>query len=826
MRKHLIIAALVVTAMAHAQAYKDAKAPVEDRVKSLLDAMTLDEKIDYIGGYKDFYIREISRLGLPQIKMTDGPVGTRNYGNTTAYPATVLAAASWDRNLAFKLGEALGVDARERGVHILLAPGVNIYRAPMNGRNFEYLGEDPYLSGEMAVGYIKGVQSQKVVATVKHFAANNQEWDRNHVSSDIDERTLREIYLPAFKAAVTKGNVGAVMDSYNLINGEHATQQNHLNNEILKGEWKFDGLVMSDWVATYDGVAAAKGGLDLEMPSGTFMNRKTLLPAIKSGALSEEVIDDKVRRILRVIFRFGFYDTPYKAVETIKDNLQNGQVALDVARGGMVLLKNEDSVLPINKDVKTIAVIGPNADLNVAGGGSSYTEPFHYVTLLKGIQEAMPNAKVVYVGNSIPQIENYVAASPLFTDKDSKTSGLKAEFFNNKNLEGKPVAQMVTPQVNFTSGGQNAIVVKGIGETDYSARYTGVVRVAKADMYKFSVRGDDGFRLYVDGKLVIDMWSDHAATLKSAELELKANKDYAIKLEYYQATGGASLAFAVFKDAVDFAGAVKAAKEADVAIVSVGFNSSSESEGFDRSFELPEYQDKLIQAVTKANPKTVVVLNAGGNLNMQSWLPQTKALLHAWYPGQEGGTAVADILTGRVNPSGKLPASFEKKWEDNPTFNNYYDKDGDKRVEYKEGLNVGYRYYDSAVVKPQFAFGYGLSYTMFEYSDLNITSNGSADATLTFKIKNAGNFDGAEVAQVYVHQVNSPVARPAKELKGFYKIFLKKGETKTVTIKLDADAFSYFKTDKKAFGYDAGTFEILVGAASDDIKLKGTITVK
>lgn len=824
MRNYLITAVLALCLTAHAQTYKDKNAPVEDRVESLLKTMTLEEKIDYIGGYEDFYIMAIDRLGLPKIKMTDGPVGTRNYGNTTAYPANVLAAASWDRNMAYKYGEALGKDARERGVHILLAPGVNIYRAPMNGRNFEYLGEDPYLSGEMAVAYIKGVQDQKVVATVKHFAGNNQEWDRNNVSSDIDERTLREIYLPAFKAAVQKGKAGAVMDSYNLINGEHATQNNHLNNEILKGDWKFDGLVMSDWVATYDGVAAAKGGLDLEMPNGKYMNRENLLPAIQSGALSESVIDDKVRRILRIIFRFGFYDTQYKMTEPLQPNPENEKVALEIARGGMVLLKNEGNFLPLSKDIKTIAVIGPNADDNPAGGGSSYTHPFHFVSLLSGIKDAVPAAKVVYVSNSIPRLEDYVETSPLYTDKKSKTKGVKAEYFNNMNLEGAPVAQRVEATINHDWAQSPGI--DGIGTDDFSARYTGVVRVEKAGTYKFSVRGDDGFRLFVDGEKVVDVWSDHAAVVGTKEIKLKAGKDYAFKLEYYEHGGGAQIAFAVYQENISYDEAVAAAKSADAVVLSVGFSMSSEGEGFDRTFTLPEYQDGLIQAVTKANPNTVVVLNAGGNVDMQKWLPQTKALLHAWYPGQEGGTAVADILFGKVNPSGKLPASFEKKWEDNPTFNNYYDPDGDKRVSYKEGLNVGYRYYDLGKVQPQFPFGYGLSYTTFEYSNLKITSNGGTDVTLTFSIKNTGNYDGAEVAQVYVSQPNAPVQRPVKELKGFDKVFFKKGETKTVTIKLDTDAFSYFKTEKNAFGYDAGTFEIRVGASSQNIKLKGEVNVK
>jgi beta-glucosidase len=824
MHNYILIAAIAFTLSANAQIYKDPKSPVEDRVADLLSKMTLEEKIDYIGGHNDFYIRGIERLGLPEIKMTDGPVGTRNYGSTTAYPASVLTAATWDTNLSYRLGEALGKDARERGVHILLAPGVNIYRAPMNGRNFEYLGEDPYLAGEMAVAYIKGVQSRNVVATVKHFAGNNQEWDRNNVSSDIDERTLQEIYLPAFKAAVQKGHVGAVMNSYNLVNGVHATQQEHLNNDILKGNWKFDGILMSDWVATYDGVAAAKGGLDLEMPSAAFMNKANLLPAIKNGTLSEEVINDKVRRILRIIFRFGFYDTEYKMTEPLKDNPENDKVALDLARAGIVLLKNEGNLLPLAKSIKTIAVIGPNANVNVAGGGSSYTKPFHSVTLLDGIKAAAPGAKVVFVSNAIPQMEDYIDDSPVYTAKGSKTKGVKAEYFNNQDLQGKPVASVTETSINHDW--PDVTGIKGLGTDHFSARYTGVVRPARSGLYKFAVRGDDGFRLYVDDKLVVDMWADHAPTLKGAELQLEAGKEYNFRLEFYENAGGAVISFAVYTEVIDFADAFKAAASADVAIVSVGFGMSGEGEGSDRTFELPEYHAQLVNAVTKANPNTVVVLNAGGNVYMQNWLPQVKGLLHAWFPGQEGGTAIAEILFGTTNPSGKLPASFEKKWEDNPTYNNYYDADKDKRVSYKEGLNVGYRYYDHSTVKPQFPFGFGLSYTTFEYSDLKVTNNGGTNMTVTYTLKNTGRMDGAESSQVYVHQTNTPVERPVKELKGFSKVFLKKGESQTVTVKLDADAFSYYKVDKAAFGYDPGTFEVIVGASSEDIRLRGNVTVK
>ena len=363
--------------VAQTAVYKDPSKPVEQRAKDLLTRMTLEEKIDMLGGFEAFYIRPSERLGIPKIKMADGPLGVRNYGKATAFPGGIAFAAAWNKDLTRTYGEMIGKEARSKGVHIMLSPGVNIYRAPMCGRNFEYYGEDPYLASRMVVAYINGVQSQGVVATVKHYAANNEEYDRHTVSSDVDERTLREIYLPTYRAAVEEAHVGALMTSYNLINSVHASQHPHLINEVLKGDWKFDGLVMSDWTSTYDGVAAANSGLDLEMPSGQHMSRDTLLPAIKSGKLSVATIDDKVQRMLRVMFRFGFFDRSQLDSSLPLYSPESRLIALQAAREGIVLLKNQDNLLPLDRSkVSSIAVIGPNAHPAVTGaGGSSKIEP-------------------------------------------------------------------------------------------------------------------------------------------------------------------------------------------------------------------------------------------------------------------------------------------------------------------------------------------------------------------------------------------------------------------------------------------------------------------
>lgn len=826
MKRIATVLLLMSFTASYAQVYKDKNAQVEDRVNDLLSKMTTEEKIDYIGGFKGFYIRGIERLGLPEIKLTDGPVGTHKDGKSTAYPASVLSAATWDTALVYELGKQLGRDSKARGVHILLAPGVNILRAPMGGRNFEYFTEDPFLNARMAVAYVKGLQDQKVVATVKHYAANNQEWDRHNVSSDIDERTLHEIYLPAYKAAVQEAKAGAIMNSYNLINGIHASQHDELNNKILRDMWGFDGFVMSDWSSTYDAVGAANGGLDLEMPRARFMTKEKLIPAIQQGLVKESTIDEKVKRILRIIFRFGFFDNVQLDKSIPLDNPGAAKAALDLARGGIVLLKNKGHVLPLDAaKTKTLAVIGPNANAYISGGGSSYTFPFHSVSTLQGIQKFAPNVNTVYAPG-LPTLPDLVAQSVFYTAPGSTTKGLKAEYFSNTKLEGTPAKTSTDTSVSINNGWHIAAENQGIPFDHCSMRWTGVVRPEKTTGYRFTVRGFDGFRLYVDTALVINEWRDQGITTRDAVVQLERGKEYKIRLEYFANVHPVDISFAWRPDNILFDEAVQAASKADAAIVCIGFNESSERESNDRPFALPQYQDSLIQCIAKANPNTIVLLNSGGNVDMQPWISKIPALLHIWYAGQEGGTAIAEILFGKINPSGKLPVSFEKKWPDNPAFNYYYDPANTKRVAYKEGIFLGYRHYDRSMVKPAFPFGFGLSYTSFRYSDLKITKEGSAKVRVQFTVTNTGKMDGAEVAQLYIRQLNSIVPRPYKELKAFSKTFLKKGEKKTISISLDANAFEYYSTTKHAFVHDAGGYEIIVAASAEDIRLRRTITIQ
>src|ERR1700676_1586944 len=436
-----------------AQSTQLPKAEIEKRVDTLLAKMTLDEKLTLIGGINDFYIQALPRLDLPALRMSDGPLGVHDYGPTTAYPAGIALAASWDVDLARRVGEMMGKDARARGVHFILAPGMNIYRAPMNGRNFEYFGEDPFLASRMAVSVIQEIQGQRVIATVKHFVANNMEYGRMDHSSDVDERTLREIYLPAFEATVKEAKAGAVMDAYNLVNGVYMTQNNLLNNVVLKKEWGFDGILMSDWGATHDGISAANAGLDLEMPSASFMSARILVPAIQSGQVSMATIDDKVRRILRKAIQFGFYDREQTDTSIPLYNLQNKQVALEEARGGMVLLKNEGQLLPLDKKkIKTVAVLGPDAyPAVIGGGGSSLANPFNSVSYLEGISNYLGNdARVAYVVENAP-LEDIVAHTE-FVTAPGGPRGLKGEYFNNEELRGEPALVRTDYQINFHWG--------------------------------------------------------------------------------------------------------------------------------------------------------------------------------------------------------------------------------------------------------------------------------------------------------------------------------------------------------------------------------------
>jgi beta-glucosidase len=805
-----------------------APADVGKRVDLLLSKMTLEEKIELIGGINDFYTRPISRLGISSLRMSDGPMGVHDFGLTTAYPAGIALAASWDTELAQRFGTAMGNDARARGVNFILGPGMNIYRAPMCGRNFEYFGEDPFLASRMAVGVIKGMQGQRVIAVAKHFAGNNSEFQRMTLSSDIDERTLREIYLPSFEASVKEAKVGAVMDAYNLVNGVYMTQNNRLNNEILKKEWGFDGILMSDWGATHDGVAAAIGGLDLEMPSPTFMNSSTLLPALKDGKIPVSTLDDKVRRILRKAIEFGFFDQPQTDSSIPSYSQEGREVALEMARGGMVLLKNSDKLLPLDENkLKTVAVIGPDAYPAVpSGGGSAETKPFNAVSYLEGISNRLgTKARVLYAVDEPPFDELFENSE--FVTEPGGASGLKGEYFDNEELRGTPAMVRTDQHIHFDWG--EGSFAEGHPVDHFSVRWTGYFIPKKSGDYKFFTSADDGVRLYIDDQNLIDDWLPQSQTVESGAKRLEAGKAYKVRLEYFEDVGSAIVGFGV-TPAESFIGrSTKAiAAKADAVIICVGFDPKTEGEGADRTFQLPGGQDELIRQISSINKNTIVVITAGGNVDMTQWVDRVPAILHAWYPGQEGGRALAQIIFGDYSPSGKLPVSFERRWEDNPTFHSYYPKPGESRVQYAEGVFAGYRQFDRSETKPLFAFGHGLSYTKFEYSGLSVSpqsGNATGSVTVSFEVKNTGHREGAEIAQLYVGDSHASIPRPVKELKGFAKINLKPGETKQVMLTLDRRAFSFYDVKRSDWSAEPGEFSILVGGSSDDIKLRSKFTL-
>ena len=799
---------------------------VDKRIDALLTKLSLEEKIDLLGG-EHAGTKANEQAGIPVIRLSDGPTGVHWWTNrSTTYPATICAAAAWDQDMAYALGAAIGRDARARGIHVLLAPGVNIYRSPLCGRNFEYLGEDPCLAARLVVQYIRGCQDQAVATTVKHYAVNYQEFDRHRVSSDLDERTLREVYLPAFEAAVREGGTGALMTAYNLVNGVHCSEHQHLNNEILKQEWGFDGLVMSDWVSTYSAAGAANGGLDLEMPNAQWMNREKLLPAIQEGEVSEATIDDKIRRLLRLAICFGWLDHEQQDSRIPPDDEQTAQVALDAARGGIVLLKNEGNILPIDRTtVRTIAVVGATAHPAViGGGGSSYNTPWRSTSILEGIKARAGDVKVVHATGIVPWRDREVAMISAFTTPDG-SPGLLGEYFNNSRLEGEPAMTRVDRPVAFMWASNPP--AEGIDKNDFSIRWTGSLTPEKDGAHIFYVASADGeYSAKVGDATVFETVGGEKSGIQRMELELKAGQTYPVTLEYRRTRGWNAFCFGwEHSDRLRSArqAVVDAARDAEVVIFCGGHTSRTEGEGFDRTFGMDPELEKQLGDVAAVNANTVVVLTAGGNVDMQAWIDSVKGLVHAWYPGQEGGTAVAEILFGDVNPSGKLPVTFEKRLEDRSSFDCYHDDDGDKHVALTDGIMTGYRHCDARGIEPQFPFGFGLSYTTFAYDALRLSTDTMRPddvLNVSFDIVNTGARAGAEVAQLYIRDEESSLPRPVKELKGFVKVQLEPGERRTVSIELDATALRFYDPDK-GWTVEPGGFEVLVGASCTDIRLRG-----
>jgi len=664
------------------------------KIIELIQQMTLEEKAGLCSGLDFWHLKGIERLGIPSVMVTDGPHGLRKQAEgadhlgindsveSTCFPSAAGVASSWNRKLIQKMGVALGEECQAEDVAVLLGPGTNIKRSPLCGRNFEYFSEDPYLSSEMASNHIKGVQSQGVGTSLKHFAANNQEHRRMSVDTIVDERTLREIYLASFENAVKQSQPWTVMCSYNKVNGEYASENKRLLTDILKDEWGFEGFVVSDWGAVNERVKGLEAGLELEMPSSNGIGDKKIVEAVKDGSLSEETLNQAVERVLNIIFKY----IDNKKEDATFNREEHHQLAREVARESMVLLKNEDNILPLPKE-GTIAVIGEFArNPRYQGSGSSHVNPTNLDNILDKIEESSGNASIIY----------------------EKGYELNSDEVNDELIEK----------------------------------------------------------------------------------------------------------------------AKKAAVQAETAVLFVGLPDRYESEGYDREhLSIPENHSVLIEAVAEVQPNIVVVLSNGAPIEMP-WIHHTKAILEAYLGGQALGGAIADLLFGDANPSGKLAETFPKQLQHNPSYLNF-PGEGDK-VEYKEGIFVGYRYYDTKGIEPLFPFGYGLSYTNFEYSNLTINKSEMKDnetVTVSVTVKNTGNVAGQEIVQLYVRDVKSTVIRPEKELKGFEKVELYPGEAKTVTMTLDKRAFAYYHVEIQDWHVETGEFEILVGKSSRDIVLKDKIMI-
>lgn len=808
---------------------------VEAKVDAMVNKLTLQQKLELIGGVDSMYIRAEPSIGLPQLKMSDDSLGVRTWGPDTSYAANIALAATWDPSMARQVGKSIGRDARARGVNFLLGPGVNIYRSPLDGRNFEFMGEDPYLAGHMAANFILGLQSQDVIATVKHFAANNAEYDRHNINAIVSERALHEIYLPAFKDAVQIGHAGAIMDSYNLVNGVHSTQNAKLNIDILRKRWGFKGIVMSDWVATYSAIGAANGGLDLEMPFAEYMTPKNLMPAIKDGKVSVATINDKVRDILRDAVRFGFIDHTQLDPAIPRDSFHNQQVQLREALESITLLKNQNHLLPLNPNrVHTIAIVGPDAWPMPEAGGSSNVTPYNSTSFLTGlVRYGGAKIKVLYV-RGLPTTEEFFQNTKFVAPPSNNpyfSPAVKVETFNNGNFQGTPT---VTWASNM-AGWRPAEWIPG-SRHKTSIRYTAKFMPKTTGKYIVvaAAGGSDRYKIIVNGKTVLHEDTHEGQAPHSTEVELQGGQAVQIEADYWPTTGSPRFGMGIeAADKVVDPEVKQIASLADAVVVSVGFNQHSESEGFDRTFELPFGQNELINTVASVNKNTIVTICAGGNVDMQPWINNVAAIFDTFYPGQEGGPALAQLIFGEHDPEGHLPASYAAAWSDNPTYHNYY---GPKvpwgtvePVKYAEGVYVGYRYYTTFHKPVLFPFGFGLSYTTFSFSNLKVTpedASPAGDITVSFDVTNTGQREGADVAQLYVGDPSAKIKRPVEELKGFQKVRLMPGQTQHVVMQLNHSDLAYWSDQKNGWEVDPGKFIVYVGDSSEHLPLQQSFNVQ
>ncbi|MFB5676279.1 glycoside hydrolase family 3 C-terminal domain-containing protein [Paenibacillus terreus] len=858
--------------------WMNASLSAKERTALLLKSMTLEEKVDFVTGDVNnnygFYNEGIERLGIPALKMADGPAGIRVANpdvqdkQATALPAPIALAASWDTEAASQYGDLLGKEAYNTTHNVFLGPGLDIARLPWGSRNFESLGEDPLLQSKLGAAYVKGVQSNPVIATAKHYLLNNQETERFTTNVKADERTIQEVYLRPFESAVQAG-LGAAMCSFNKINGVAACDNDEMLNDVLKGQKGFDGFIMSDYGANVSTATSANAGLDLETPGVPYnMWGDKLLAAVKKGEVSEERLDDMVSRILQQMFEKGLFDHPAK--NNLIDAKADGALARKIAEDSMVLLQNNNNMLPLSADkLKSIAVIGPDADNgSAAGGGSSKVNPTYSVSPLKGIRERAgndvdvkyaPGSDPITAGDIIPgpsavpssllhpAVPEEKGASVGYATYDEGENGLRGEYWDNAAMEGSPGFVHTDKQVNMNLGFYNFDFNARSPKVDpvptkfnsmMSARWTGVIAAPETGEYKLSISSMGSGKLYLDGELFIDNKGTKLETTEKS-ITLKKGEQHSVRIEYRTDSpnfddsdyGGmirfgweppADVQDKLIKDAVELA------RKSDVAVI---VTRTYDSEGYvDRSdLELPNNQDRLIKAVAAVNPKTIVVQMSGRAVEMDGWQHDVPAIIQAWYAGQEQGSALAHILFGDVNPSGKLPVTFPVNEKATPVSSEAQFPGINGNGDYSEGIDVGYRGYEKEGIKPAFAFGYGLSYTTFNYSNLKTKADksGKKESTVevSLNLRNTGKVSGSEVVQVYTGKLPAPVDTPPKQLAGFAKIKLEPGKQQRVTIQLDNKALSYWDEKSDQWVMPSGEVPIYVGSSSADIRLEGKVTI-
>ena len=840
---------------------------MEQRVQSILSQMTLDEKLNYISGtgfpspLGVFNIKAIPRLGLPEIFGSDGTIGIVGQGTPpgTRYPSGPLLAATWNADRTYEEGVAQGREARARGLHRILGPGMDFYRTPLGGRNGEYMtGEDPFLGAVLVPAEINGMQSQGVMSTTKHYVCNDQEFNREFQDVEVDKRTLREIYLPPFEGAAKLSRSAAFMGAFTIVNGDYACESRFLDHDVLKRDWGFKGFIESDFGAIHDGLKGALAGMDLDQPGGVFaqMTPANLLPAIQSRQLSLDNIDDKVRRILREIVAFGFLDHPQLDPSIPVNDPRSKQTAVHVAQEGIVLLKNDLKILPLDKNAtRAIAVIGANSqgEPPTVGGSAFVPASSEYTSEIDGIKaKAGVGARVDPIASCVPDPST---AAWQHVSGGQVSAGLVAQYFNSLDFSGPSVTR-VENELNISAFSATTVPVSN--PSNFSAIWTGQVKPTITGDQVFKVFCAGVVRLYVNGQLIIDNFSaPYAPSVPvSGKVYRQTGVAYDVRLEFktlafafvsFGGSSGIEFSWASLQPPPELAGY-------NAVVLALGTNQQYEAEGHDRaSFQLPEFQDELILNACQLNPRTIVVLHGSGSFDVQGWINRVPALLDAWFPGQYGGQALAEVLFGDVNPSGKLPITWEKRLKDNPAYASLPAPDAPNTIDpahpvsttitYREGLFVGYRGFENGRIPPQYPFGYGLSYTTFRYSDLDVDPillkqdeqhltkaswnehRGDDDGLIrvSFRVTNTGERAGAETAELYVAPVNPPVLRPIKELKGFAKVYLAPGESRKVTINLDRRSLAYYDVSANAWDVAPGVYRILVGSSSQDIRLHGVV---